>query len=50
MMGKQNYDEENSKIAATPQPMAVPMARIEPAQKSLVDQPTTKNDAPGKKP
>lgn len=49
-MGQQNNDQENSKIAATPQPMAVPMARVEPAQKPLVEQPTTKNDAPGRKP
>lgn len=49
-MGQQNADELNSKIATGPQPMAVPMARIEPAQKPLVSQPTTKNDAPGSKP
>jgi hypothetical protein len=49
-MANQNNDQENSKIAATPMPMAVPMARIEPAQKPLVTQPTTKNDAPGSKP
>lgn len=49
-MGQQNNDQENSKIAATPMPMAVPMARVEPAQGPLVGQPTTKNDAPGKKP
>lgn len=49
-MGQQNNDQENSKIAMTPMPMAVPKANIEPSQKAQVSLPTTKNDAPGSKP
>lgn len=48
---KQCNDRENNTIGMTPQPMEVPKATLEPAQKPLsMSRPdSTKNDGPGSK-